>query len=133
MNKKNLKILAIIVLIIFFITCSSIISNAVTDGVGSGAIDEFRSGANGVLGSNNKSISTAKNVLGAVRNIVQIVSMFVAVIMLMFIAIKYMVSSVAERAEIKKHAVVYVVGALIVFGVNGIITIIQQFSLNIKY
>lgn len=83
--------------------------------------------------SSNKSITTAQKVIGAIKNIVQVVSIFVAVIMLVILATKYMISSVADRAEIKKHAVVYAIGALIIFSINGIIGIIQFFSSRIQY
>ena len=44
--------------------------------------------------------------------------------MLIVLAMKYMMSAPGERADIKKHAVVYVVGA--------VVGIIQKFSDNIN-
>ena len=41
---------------------------------------------------------------------------------------KYMIASPGERADIKKSAVIYVVGAFILFGITGIITLIQKFA-----
>ena len=73
----------------------------------------------------------AGSMFKAVLNIIQVIGISVAVIMLMVLAIKYMVSSVADRAEIKKHAVVYVVGAILMFGASGIVEIIKVFSKNI--
>ena len=41
---------------------------------------------------------------------------------------KYMMSAPGDRADIKKHAVHYVISALILFGVSGILTIISEFA-----
>ena len=118
----------------FYAIPLKVAATELSEGVGTNAIDKFKEGASGKLDdSNNKTIKTTQKIFGAVKNIVQVVSLFIAVIMLLFVTIKYMVSSVSERAEIKKHAVVYVIGALIIFSVNGIITIIQKFSTNIEY
>lgn len=73
----------------------------------------------------------AGTVLNSVLSIIQVIGISVAVIMLMVLGIKYMVSSVADRAEIKKHAVVYVVGAILMFGASGIMQIIKSFSENV--
>ena len=50
------------------------------------------------------------------------------IVMLSILGMKYMYSSPGERAEIKKHAVIYVIGAFILFAVPGIIRIIIEFS-----
>ena len=60
--------------------------------------------------------------------VVKVIGVAVAIIMLLVIAIKYMTSAPGDKAEIKKHAVVYVVGAVILFAAAGILTIIQQFA-----
>ena len=51
--------------------------------------------------------------------------------MLAAVAMKYMSSAPGDRAEIKKHAVIYVVGAIVLFGSAGILEIIQKFADNI--
>ncbi|MBP3597078.1 MAG: hypothetical protein J6J60_06750 [Clostridia bacterium] len=136
MNKKIIKFVGILILGIVIVNFFCIVSNAavIENGVGTDVIEKFKTGAEGkITDENNKSIITTKNILGAILSIVQIISISVAMIMLIILSIKYMVSSVEERAQIKKHAVVYAIGAIIVFGVNGIIEIIQAFSSNIKY
>lgn len=59
--------------------------------------------------------------------IAQIIGTGVATIMLVVLAIKYMVSSVSDKAEIKKHAAVYIVGAICIYAGVGIIQIIKTF------
>lgn len=136
MSKKIIKFIGILILVIAIINVCTIISNAavIKEGVGTDAIEKFEIGAKDKFtDTKNKSISTTQNALGAIVGIVQTISITVAVVMLMILAIKYIMSSVQERAEIKKHAVVYVIGALLIFSVNGIIEIIQLFSSNIYY
>lgn len=67
-----------------------------------------------------------------VISVMRIAGVTIAIVMILVIAIKYMVSSAGDRADIKKHAVAYVVGAFILFGAVGILTIIESFSQNIK-
>ena len=58
----------------------------------------------------------------------QIVAVGMAAIMIIVLAVKYMSSSSNERAEIKKHAVVYIVGACIAFGAAGLLQILKTFT-----
>ena len=48
--------------------------------------------------------------------------------MLIVLAIKYISAAPGDKAEIKKHAVVYVVGAVILFAATGILQIIRTFA-----
>ncbi len=68
------------------------------------------------------------NVITTIVVVVKIVAVAIAIIMLLVIAIKYMTSAPSDKAEIKKHAVVYIVGAVILFAVTGILSVIQQFA-----
>lgn len=58
--------------------------------------------------------------------------MATAVILLIILAIKYMQAAPGEKADIKKSAVVYVIGAVILFGAVGIMETIKQFSASIN-
>ena len=66
--------------------------------------------------------------LGAALVVVQVVGVGVAVIMLVVLAIKYIAAAPSDKAEIKKHAVVYVVGAIVLFAASGILGIIRNFA-----
>lgn len=72
--------------------------------------------------------NTTTNIVGVIVDVVRIVALGVAIIMLAFVAMKYMSSAPGDRAEIKKHAIVYVVGAIVLFGSSGILTIIKSFA-----
>ena len=65
---------------------------------------------------------------GAIIVIVRMATAVIAVVMLLIIAARYMISAPGERADIKKHAIPYVVGAVILFGTSGILTIIGKLA-----
>ena len=71
------------------------------------------------------------NIAGAVITIARVVCAAVAVVMLVVLGMKYMMAAPSEKADIKKHAVVYIVGALVMFACTGILTIIQKFAASI--
>lgn len=68
------------------------------------------------------------NISGAVITIARVICAAVAVAMLAILGMKYMSAAPSEKADIKKHAVVYIVGAVIMFACTGILGIIQQFA-----
>ena len=72
--------------------------------------------------------ASAENVAGKILGVVQIIGVAVAVIMLIVLAIKYISAAPNDKAEIKKHAVVYVVGAIVLFAASGILGLIRQFA-----
>lgn len=72
-----------------------------------------------------------KNIVATVITVVRVVGVAVAIVMLLVVAMKYMTAAPGEKADIKKSAVVYVVGAVILFAVTGILGIINTFSSNI--
>ncbi len=95
-------------------------------GIGS-AIEEQASNAEG-----EKIVTSTQTVVGAIITVVRIVAVGVAIIMLVVLAMKYMISAPGDRADIKKHAVIYIVGAVVLFASSGILGIIQNFAGIIK-
>lgn len=67
----------------------------------------------------------------SVISIARIVCVTIAIVMLLVIAMKYMISAPGDRADIKKHAVNYVIGAFVLFGVSGILTILNNVAQSI--
>ena len=82
-------------------------------------------------GSDTDISNTMGNLSNIILRVVQVIGTAVAVIMLIVLAIKYISAAPGDKAEIKKHAVVYVVGAVILFAATGILGLIQSFSSNI--
>ena len=81
-------------------------------------------------GDTNVTDSFSK-ISGAIITIARVVCMGVAITMLVMVGIKYMSAAPGEKADIKKHAVIYVVGAVVMFASTGILGIIQKFASNI--
>ena len=76
--------------------------------------------------------SSVQDIVGDIISALKIASLGVAVVMLLVLAMKYMSAAPSEKADIKKHAVVYVVGAVVMFAAAGILHIIQQFATSIS-
>lgn len=81
--------------------------------------------------SDEKLDNSARNIVGAILNVTRIIAVGIAIIMLVVLSMKYMMAAPGDRADIKKHAVVYIVGAIVLFGASGILGIIQKFGASI--
>ncbi len=62
---------------------------------------------------------------------IQILGSILAVIVLVALGIKYMMGSVEEKAEYKKTMMPYVIGAIMVFGITNILSIIVSIASNL--
>ena len=76
--------------------------------------------------------TTVNSVMSTIITVVRIVGVTAAVLMLLVLAMKYMSAAPGEKADIKKSAIVYVVGAVVLFAVTGILGIINQFATAVK-
>lgn len=72
--------------------------------------------------------ASTQTFLWSVLGIVQVVAISLAVIMLIVLGVKYVSAAPAEKADIKQSAMIYVVGAILMFGASGIIQIIKTFA-----
>ncbi len=81
-------------------------------------------------GATSTTATTFQNILNIILGLAQVIGIAVAVIMLIVLAIKYISAAPGDKAEIKKHAVVYIVGAVVLFAASGIIQIIKTFATN---
>lgn len=127
MKKNILKVTsAILTILMVFMVLTNFVCAA--DGAGwSGSIDGIANGMPTSAGYTSAN-SAVEEVVSAIINIIRIVAIGVAVIMLIAVAMKYLTAAPGDKAEIKKHAVVYVVGAVVLFGVYGILGIIADFA-----
>ena len=71
-------------------------------------------------------------IAGYVIFVVQIIAFTAAVIMLIFLGIKFLTASPEAKAEIKKSSVIYVVGAIMLFAATGILQIIKNLAVNVS-
>ncbi len=75
----------------------------------------------------NQVRTSASKIISNIIAIIQIIGLGVAIIMLASLGIKYMTGSIEEKVQVKKHATVYVVGAIVFFAAAGILQILQEF------
>lgn len=83
-------------------------------------------------GQTSSANDKVKEIVAIIITVVRVVGVAVAIVMLLVVAMKYMSAAPGEKADIKKSAVVYVVGAVVLFAVTGILGLINTFSSNIK-
>ena len=76
---------------------------------------------------NGNAANDVSNILGNVMYVVQLVGMGVAVIMLIVLGIKFITASPDGKAEIKKSAWIYVVGAAGIFAASIIVNVLANF------
>lgn len=120
---KSLKkiVISILLLIIFFsiINCNSAFA----------AYDMMGLVNNQVNAKADANVTDSVNsIAGSVITIARVICTGVAIAMLTILGMKYMMSAPGDKADIKKHAVPYVVGAVIMFACTSILTILEKFA-----
>lgn len=129
MLKNSMKIVAILLIAVMAVMVFSNTAFARIDlEAGFNDAEDKIENAQNVDDSAAESVAKMAN---SIIGVVQVVGMAVAVIMLIVLAIKYISAAPSDKAEIKKHAVVYVVGAVVLFAATGILEIVKNFSKNI--
>ena len=71
--------------------------------------------------------TTVEQVVGAVIKLVSTIGAGVAIIMLVVIGIQYVTKGAEGKAEAKKDLTGYIIGAVILFGVSGILRLLNMF------
>ena len=75
----------------------------------------------------------AQTTMGTAINIIRIVATGTAIIMLSYMAIKYITAAPNEKAEFKKSAMIYILGAILIFAAGNILGMIANYTTaNIK-
>lgn len=110
------KIVAFLLIAIIIISISSVV-------FGSMSIDQVRP-------KTGDATNRVFNIAGVVLGIAQAIGISVAVVMLIVIAIKYITASADGKADIKKSAMQYVVGAILLFGGVAILELIQRLAIT---
>ena len=125
MTKNVIKALVVaLVAILMIASLSTYVSAISLDEIDEGTVTEGAQDTSGAADSLNR-------IIGAAITVVQVVGVGVAIIMLIVLAIKYISAAPGDKADIKKHAVVYVVGAVVLFAASGILGIVKNFAQNV--
>jgi hypothetical protein len=124
--KNNMKILIkFIVILLIGLMLASFITPVLADTGLDTKFSEFNDDKDKTPENVKKLVN---NTSGTAISVLRIASVTIAVVMLLVIAMRYMVSSASDRADIKKHAVAYVIGAFILFGVTAILGMLVDLS-----
>ena len=129
---KVMKVMAVILLAVIVVASICTVVNAAGSPVevkfGDVDTDYVAKNATDTSGA----ASSINRIVGSIMTVVQVVGCGVAVIMLIVLAIKYISAAPGDKADIKKHAVVYVVGAVVLFAASGILQIVKKFADNVN-
>lgn len=90
------------------------------------SVSDAVKGFDGTVENVDEAAKMSKTIIGTILSIIRTISAAVAIIVLVIIACKYILASAGDRADIKKYAVNYVIGALILFSASAIIGIIKD-------
>ncbi len=130
---KNSKIIKLaIILLIIFVTLISfnaiVYARTSTYDVIDDVINNDGKGYKpNVLGDESK----LKQKVGVILGVINIVGVVLSVLTLMIIGMRYMFGSIEEKAEYKKTAVTYLLGAFLVFSMTTLPNIVFKISQNI--
>ena len=124
MTKVMKVVVVAIIAALLILSLSTEVSALKFDEITETTVTENASDTTGAADSLNR-------IIGSAITIVQVVGVGVAIIMLIVLAIKYISAAPGDKADIKKHAVVYVVGAVVLFACTGMLGIIQRFAASI--
>lgn len=124
--KKKIICMLLALLLIFSVFQTMVLAEGTTGGSSfdwSGKMNEMTTGE-----GDAEVLEPINDMAGTAITVAQVIAVGVAIIMLIVLAMKYMLSAPSDRADIKKHAVVYVVGAVVMFACTGILEIIRKLS-----
>ena len=120
MKNKTVKIISAIMLVMMVLVSMSNLVLAATTG---DPLDPSQ-----MTGKPSEASDKVNEAANIILGIVQVVAVAVAVIMLIVLAVKYISASPEGKADIKKSATMYIVGAILLFASTGILEILKQFA-----
>ena len=123
MNKKTIKIIAILTIVLTIITLSTVVMAGETVAGGTGGVD-----VNNLTGTATNKAGDISKFGNSVIGVLQAVGVVLSVVILIVLGIKYMVGSAEEKAEYKKTMMPYVIGAILIFAASTLAGIVIGFS-----
>ncbi len=80
---------------------------------------------------NDGDVKVVANKIGPILNTITTIGMVLGVLVIIILGIKYMIGSVEEKAELKKTMMPYLIGAIMITGVTGILKLFSGLISNI--
>lgn len=116
--KKLIKLLLICILIIIAIQSTVFADDSINT--------DFELGT--TLG-----IHENDDIIGNIVGKLQVVGSVISVVALCVIGIRYMLSSLEEKAEMKGVIIYYVIGAILIFATSNILSVVYNAINSVKY
>ena len=119
--KKQIKILSVIVLIIFTLFVLRNVVNADTG-------DMISSLSEPTYADTDEIVDIGEKIVG----IIQIIGTVVAIVILAVLGLKYLTSSIEEKANIKGAMIPYIVGAVLIFSTTTIVNVVYSLVMKVN-
>lgn len=116
--KKTIKLLLICILVIITIQSTVLADNSIDT--------NFKLG-------NTTAIHESDDIIGNIVGKLQVIGSVLSVIALCVIGIRYMLSSLEEKAEMKGVIIYYVIGAVLIFATSNILSVVYNAINSVKY
>ena len=127
MNKKVLKILIAFLLIMLYMSFIKSLPIFAVDEMVTWNVTNFNH-LDGDLKEGQMVTNSTQRIMGTIINTIRIVGTGIAIIMITYVAIKYMSAAPTEKAEFKKSATAFIVGAVVLFASSQILGVIADFA-----
>lgn len=113
--------------IIVIISCFLIVFSLGYEVFADGASSIIKSTYTGEGATNIESAEkSAKLIISTILSIIRTVAAAIAIVILIIIACKYILASAGDRADIKKYAFNYIIGAIILFSASALVSIAKN-------
>lgn len=142
MKKNLLKIMNLIIIIITCISmnlcCYEVYAGGGGGHFGTSQDTDIVNGINTDFykpssADNAKNANLLKDMANTIIGFIQIIGSILSVVVLVVLGIKYMMGSAEEKAEYKQSMKPYIIGAIMVFGITNILSIIANISKTLLY
>lgn len=125
MRKKNLKIFVGLIVAIIIAGIFTNTAFAVNETEYGYDFDTFTKSS---FSTNASADTAAQNLMATIINTIRIIGTGTSIIMITYLGIKYMSAAPNEKAEFKKSASIFILGAVLVFAATNILAIIYDFT-----
>lgn len=130
MKKNIVKVLSLVLVIVLCFSFAAVFGSS-NGGFNGGSNDGSNDGVKIPTGATVSATGLDK-LGGIIIGVLQTVAGIVAVSVLIFVGIKYLLASPGEKANIKGSLIPYVIGAVLIFAAVPILGIIKQFTSGLK-
>lgn len=119
--KKNIFKIVFCLIIILMVLCITTV-NATS------IIGQLDSNKNQTTSAGQSVKDTGNIIIGTIK----IIGTGIAIVMLLYIAIKYMMAAPSEKADLKKTSIVYVVGAVVLFAAPRLVELVMHLAQDVS-